>query len=298
MLEILLLKVFIFGTEPITSLEQTETKRSKKMVAAIMVSDNPSNVKYNCTQCNNIYNSATYLEAHIEAKHERKVGQNCNICDFRTTSVLVLRDHMKINHNAKFKCDMCGFETASKSDNDRHKKTFHLCGQCDFKSANPKDLTKHQKNSHKIRCTECDYELSTKKTLKVHIENIHQGKKYKCNKCDHVSEDSRMFNIHKKSDHDASPNKTILGQSLTEEKHTCTQCENVYKSMTYLTMHIKATHDQMRSYERNAGYKCDVCNFETSSVKILNIHKRSEEHTSEIKSNMKCACVCNTTASL
>ena len=136
------------------------------MAAASMVSENPANVKHNCTQCNNIYNSATYLEAHIEAKHERKVGQKCNICDFSTTSVLVLRDHMKINHNAKFKCDMCGFETASKSDIDRHKKTFHLCGQCDFKSANPTDLTKHQKNSHKIRCTECDYELSTKKNAK------------------------------------------------------------------------------------------------------------------------------------
>ena len=35
------------------------------------------------------------------------------------------------------------------------------------------------------------------------------------------------------------------------------------------------------------GYKCDVCNFETSSVKILNIHKRSE-HINEIKSKMKC----------
>ena len=43
----------------------------------------------------------------------------------------------------------------------------------------------------------------------------------------------------------------------------------------------------MRSYERNMGYKCDVCNFETSSVKILNIHKRSE-HINAIKSNMKC----------
>ena len=96
-----------------------------------------------------------------------------------------------------------------------------------------------------------------------------------------------MFNIHKKSDHDVSPNKTIPGKNLTEEKHPCTQCKNVYNSMTYLTMHIKATHDQMRSYERNMGYKCDVCNFETSSVKILNIHKRSE-HINEIKSKMKC----------
>ena len=97
----------------------------------------------------------TYLKAHIEAKHDRKVGQKCNLCDFKSTSVQVFRDHMKCNHKVKLKCDMCGLETASKSD---------------FKYANQRELTEHQKKSHKIRCTECDYEISTKRELKTHTE--------------------------------------------------------------------------------------------------------------------------------
>ena len=84
--------------------------------STINMSEN-SLTKHVCSQCNNVYNSLTYLAMHIKAKHEVKPDLKCNFCEFKTPTTQTLKIHKKTNHSEiSLKCNWCTFQTRREDD--------------------------------------------------------------------------------------------------------------------------------------------------------------------------------------
>ena len=116
--------------------------------------------KHVCPQCNNVYNSATYLELHIKSKHELKPDLKCDFCDFKTLSTQKLNTHKKTVHNvSRFKCHLCMFQSRTKDDLTRHTISNHLCNICDFTAEKRQDLLEHHQNLHKLKCGQCELKI-------------------------------------------------------------------------------------------------------------------------------------------
>ena len=127
-----------------------------------MATSSPS--KHVCSQCNNVYNSLTYLEMHIKTKHEIKPDLKCNLCEFTTPSGKILNTHKRSDHNEEqnMKCEFCAYVARRQDSLKQHNLSNHFCTKCEFKSGSREDLVKHQQSSHKLKCDQCEYEANTK----------------------------------------------------------------------------------------------------------------------------------------
>ena len=231
-----------------------------------------------CSQCNNVYNSPTYLAMHVKAKHEIKPDMKCNSCEFKTSSTQALKTHKKTNHDElSFRCDLCTFQTGRHDELKRHNFSNHLCVICGFKTESRQDLIKHQQNSHKLKCNECEFEVATREKLKKHVEIRHSGNRFDCNVCEFSSSNATGLLLHQTRKHADPVREPILLPSPSEVKHVCNHCKNVYNSMTYLNMHIQAVHAKAR-------YNCRFCDLYTPSLQLLNEHKKNE-HADDLKIN-------------
>ena len=64
-----------------------------------------------------------------------------------------MNSSMTIPARAKYACDQCSYEAATKRGLSRHKKSKHEgvkfpCDQCDFKATRKGNLLKHKKSKH------------------------------------------------------------------------------------------------------------------------------------------------------
>ena len=143
---------------------------------------------FQCTICDKKYRGNGDLKIHIREKHLYTVSK-CNLCEFETTRVKGLTQHMKRRHGEKIfiSCDMCSFQTTENKAIEKHKIRRHGIGK-------PKPLT----------CEMCGFE-SKDKNLKRHKMRFH-GKKGKldlisCESCAYQSRYTGHMNRHKKSKH-------------------------------------------------------------------------------------------------
>ena len=100
-----------------------------------------------------------------------------------------------------FKCKICPYETALKSNFKKHKESVHQgikpfnCNICGYETAYKRDLKRHKELAHEgikpfkfksFKCNICEYKTTNKSDLKRHIESVHERKKpFKCTICEH-----------------------------------------------------------------------------------------------------------------
>jgi len=138
-----------------------------------------SNNKYQCDSCEKQFAEKRNLQSHIKSVH-LKITHKCKFenCDYEASSLQNLRFHEVKVHDigiaSKFKCKFCDYETARKSDLNRHLNVKHLevekiqCHLCDYQSVRKDQLILHQKKVH-LNCNICNkYRSKSKKDLKEH----------------------------------------------------------------------------------------------------------------------------------
>ena len=213
-----------------------------------MATSSPS--KHVCSQCNNVYNSLTYLEIHIKTKHEIKSDLKGNICEFTTPSGKILKTHKRSDHNEEqnMKCNFCAYVTKRKDSLKQHNLSNHFCTKCEFKTGSRKGLMKHQQSS---QCDLCEYEVGKQEYLKKHIQSRHEGKQIDCNDFDFSDSNLTGIVSHRNKMHKKQPPKPNDIQSPPKIKHICPQCNNEYNSVTYLNMHIQTMHENRGKYQCN-----------------------------------------------
>ena len=141
---------------------------------------------FKCVKCNNILASKGLLETHIQEKHEPLY--ECDICVFRSKSVIKLEQHKENVHNKNNTCNKCR-ETFT---NDDHLK---------------KHMEIHEQKSRReeFNCDTCDFQNTKRNALKNHLERSpgHKpcSKTYECRNCKTVFSSYYHLMTHKNNEH-------------------------------------------------------------------------------------------------
>ena len=167
-------------------------------------------IKFECQDCQRIFNSKPGLIYHIKSKHEG-VKYACNHCDHKAVQKQDLARHIQCVHEGvKFACNQCDKQYSDTRKLTAHIKSKHegvryACNQCDYQATYKEILTYHIKSVHegvKYACNQCDYQALKQVNLKHHIQSKHEGVKYGCNECDYNAVKKSTLRRHIQSVHE------------------------------------------------------------------------------------------------
>ena len=119
------------------------------------VERNHDETTFDCKQCSYVANCKANLAWHTRRKHEKIITNPCNICNFQSIRVELLRKHMA-----------------------SHRESLLKCAKCDFSCKFRRTLTKHMKSSHELswRCPACHLYVISSSALKTHKTQEHVNK--------------------------------------------------------------------------------------------------------------------------
>ena len=113
------------------------------------------NVRYECEHCKKVYKEKGQLKKHIDYEHENKERKKytCAECNktYMSTSSLTL--HTNVHQGVSFSCDNCAYTTSSLKLLRDHEKNNHEkqeildCDTCDYKGKR-RNLREHVKSKH------------------------------------------------------------------------------------------------------------------------------------------------------
>ena len=167
-------------------------------------------IKFECQDCQRIFNSQPALIYHTKSKHEG-VKYACNHCDHKSVQKQDLARHIQCVHEGvKFACNQCDKQYSDQRKLTAHIKSKHegvryACNQCDYQATYKEILTNHIKSVHegvKYACNQYDYQALRQNNLKHHIQSKHEGVKYGCNKCDYKAIKRSTLRRHIQSVHE------------------------------------------------------------------------------------------------
>ena len=118
---------------------------------------------------------------------------------------------------------------------------------------------------NKLKCHLCDFKAKDERGLKIHERRKHTNplitvteekkKKYTCEECDYETNIKKYF-----SKHTASSCLLV---------HLCEFCSERFEKKREIDVHMRKSHT------KTLKLKCDKCNFEVYTKKLLNEHKAS-----------------------
>ena len=165
--------------------------------------------KFQCKECERMFNSYQALRYHTKSKHE---GEKyvCNQCDQQFTALNGLTIHIQSKHEGvKYPCNQCDYQATKQGKLTTHIQSIHegvkyACNQCDKQYTQKFDMTKHIESVHegvKYACSECGKQFTFLNSLKKHIHSIHDGIKYACKQCDYHATRKDTLTAHMKNKH-------------------------------------------------------------------------------------------------
>ena len=235
---------------------------------------------FSCNICQLLCSSAKGLYYHMSSNHpeEKRAKQmeykedreedmvvpegtevHCTECDFKTTVVLSLREHVKGKHGYRCArlnqvCRFCYKMFQTRSKKERHEQEIHMAEQ-------------------KILCEICGKEFDIPFQLKTHMYYFHRGGR-------------ELASLRKKH------------TPKSEESAVCPHCGNLYTSLVACKQHIKSVHLNKENYscsfcsktfaskmglkvheDRHLGnktYKCPYCSYVAYTGYVVNKH--TEKH--------------------
>ena len=214
----------------------------------ILIEHKTFHEKMICTHCSFTGDSRRGLLIHIKMQHGRKQNQ-CTMCNFYASSNTKMRKHTKDAHGIPydFACDICGKDYSNNSSLEKHMPTHSevkgvKCNLCTFETKQNTSIRIHWKYVHKdvkieIRCQYCDYEAPKLLELDTSFK--------------HANTQLAVLEAHLKDVH-----MDIVKPSC------CNKCQFIGYHGPTLTIHMKSLHE----------LKCELCNYESESMKGLRIH--------------------------
>ena len=171
----------------------------------------------------------------------------CNVCDYKTGSMALLKAHKKNCQNQsnitlnEFNCDKCDYRATDKTNVQRHIESLHGeirhdCDKCDFRATEKTTLQRHIESLHEeIRpdCNKCDDENEKSST------NKNQSKRIHCSKCEKRFNKEHTFKSHMKKVHGVD----IYNENENQSTNNSIQENYYYTNMTF--------HDETRSLRSN-----------------------------------------------
>ena len=178
-------------------------------------------------------------------------------------------DKVTLGIHQKYACRTLQSQDVTKCDNEREYRNYlkerieaNLQSQdvtkCDNVRDNHSIFIEDTKN---FKCDICDFGCNDDDDLVIHKQNKHYipaERKHHCDKCDFKGSTLKNLEKHMTSQHDLK----IL-------KH-CDICSKSFINSSSLWSHKKRTHG-------NKDFKCDMCDYVTSTMHYLKVHKAVHE---------------------
>ena len=251
-------------------------------------------IEYDCGKCDFITNNRDALWFHNRRNHAGKSKKNCELCEYSTSDLRNLSQHIQSVHEGiQFTCEDCGKTYLRLKALDHHKLVAHSdnpptkpfqcticcksyyrrdelndhvisshgeklfkCDLCLYSTSLEKRLKKH-KISHEprsVNCEDCEFKTSTKKNLMLHIDRHHNNITLSCKICSYKCKSKIDFQSHNKRKHD----QTFKG-------YECDQCNYKAERKDYLNTHIRSLHDKVR-------FQCHLCEYQATRKQYLTSH--------------------------
>lgn len=140
-----------------------------------------------CAECGIQFVSKFNLEKHIKRVHLKERNFACDICDYRGFYKFNIVEHMKkhldITERDRFYCDLCQFQSVSKTSMRTHKRTEH---------------SEVKKTWH----CHCGKTFNQNSTYYTHVKSVHEKlKPHECQHCPKAFFDKSQLRNHFKAQH-------------------------------------------------------------------------------------------------
>ena len=93
----------------------------------------------------------------LDGMEEEKLFEECDECDYVSTSKLNLKHHVEAEHNNKeFSCKKCDYVGTSRGNlklhnKNKHKENKYTCDACDFSCSDLFKFKKHRRRKHSLQ---------------------------------------------------------------------------------------------------------------------------------------------------
>ena len=191
-------------------------------------------------------------------------GKTCSFCLVQSHDSYARKKHEERVHRneaGKYKCDQChktfSNENALKYHTDHHANLKIVCDLCGFQSSSTGNLEKH-KLVHNVEvqegiinnCYDCNLNFSNKNNLKRHSQEVHYGNKknldfvedfddmktINCEKCGEKFKRTSHLKRHENSVHNSNT-----------RSFQCPSCDKTFPRKDNLNRHIKSQHKEEES---------------------------------------------------
>ena len=221
----------------------------------------------------------------------------CNLCPFQSTKNWNLKSHkVSIHSDLKpwktrdFLCTLCPSRFYDKYGLDAHirnqvKEKVFEWKNCQFKTHDSSGLPKHVRSLHNksqetIQCSflGCNYSTSISRYLKQHLKSHNPGPLVRypvpCTYlgCEYRATISGELRKHTRRRHNPNRLKDFL----------CNLCPKTFYSRCGVNCHVKLTH------LNETDFKCEKCDYATSSLSRLKIHRERVHYDGFAYSQLIC----------
>lgn len=244
-----------------------------------------------CPHCNKVFDYANLCKKHLKRTCKMMMKAKCDTCELVFESGVLLKQHIKLEHDAcKFKCRYCDHIASSAQNKLNHEKRIHLnldCKLCRklFDSEQEKDLHVCEQTQERYKCDKCEKSYKAKGELRNHMLVVHEGLRYPCPHCQDVLSSVQALRRHERSfhmkgarehvcdicseafTHKETLKKHILTHDSVMRSDPCPFCGKVLRSKDVLRQHIKTLH------EKKFSIVCEDCGQKFANKHRLEIHK-------------------------
>ncbi|XP_023215614.1 protein hunchback-like [Centruroides sculpturatus] len=171
--------------------------------------------------------------------------------------------HTTPDGEVTYKCEECGFQSASKFHYNSHLNTHaeHKCSFCDYTSRTEGRLKRHVREFHvgldSSKCSEKESEDGDSGLASSNSSK--KARNYRCKQCDFVAVSKADFWQH---------NRTHIKE---EKLLTCPNCPFVTEYKHHLEYHL-------RNHAGSKPFKCNKCNYTCVNKSMLNSHMKSHSN--------------------
>ena len=214
-----------------------------------------------CTKCNFVTTKVNILKDHVTKRH-MSTCIVCPKCLEEFNSQQTLNSHMKKEH-AKIENLPMGHPERSRRKNQLDMTNNFMCPYCPEEFQTKKDLRDHIYSNHNrdddgYECTECKTVFQTKKDLRDHINSNHKRDDdgYECTECKTVFQTKKYLRDHINSNHNSD-----------DDGYECTKCKKMFKTTEEYQEHVKNEHEEFQKdtpickYYKQGRCTRQPCNF-------------------------------------
>ena len=233
--------------------------------------------KYNCDECDKIFNYPGTLKQH-QASFHMNLRYPCHLCEYKASDPNILSSHRKIKHPDyykenvgkkglnrppvfddekflinKYKIEKSKQTRAMKDKIQVDDQSRYLCPFCSHKATLRPNLLIHIYSKHegrKYNCDKCDKSFSYQRTLKQHQDSFHMNMKYPCSLCTYKASNPSNLSNHRRFKHTDYYKEHVGKRGLNkppvfpnDKRFKCNSCEFMSSLKFGLKRHIKKSHE-------------------------------------------------------